>query len=189
MAWFGKECTVERDNRSEQEEVQEGYEQTKQAFRVYKDFLYRTLDSWSKERRVIGKAKHLAKGANPRFVVTSLERDEISAKCLYEKEYCARGEIENRIKEQQLYLFADRTSAATMRANQLRLWFSSVAYVLLNELRRVGLRSTEFAKAQCHTIRNKLLKIGGQIRISVRRISFSLGKWLSISRNLLPSLR
>ena len=82
--------------------------------------------------------------------------------------------MENRIKEQQLYLFADRTSAETMRANQLRLWFSSVAYVLLNELRRVGLRSTEFAKAQCHTIRNKLLKIGGQIRISVRRISFSL---------------
>jgi hypothetical protein len=159
---------------SEQEEAQEGYEQTKQAFRVYKDFIYRTLDSWSKERRVIGKAEHLAKGANPRFVVTSLERDEISAKCLYEKEYCARGEMENRIKEQQLYLFADRTSAATMRANQLRLWFSSVAYVLLNELRRVGLRSTEFAKAQCHTIRNKLLKIGGQIRISVRRISFSL---------------
>ena len=159
---------------SEQEEAQEGYEQTKQAFRVYKDFVYRTLDSWSKERRVIGKAEHLAKGANPRFVVTSLERDEISAKCLYENEYCARGEMENRIKEQQLYLFADRTSAATMRANQLRLWFSSVAYVLLNELRRVGLRSTEFAKAQCHTIRNKLLKIGGQIRISVRRISFSL---------------
>ena len=139
---------------SEQEEAQEGYEQTKQAFRVYKDFIYRTLDSWSKERRVIGKAEHLAKGANPRFVVTSLESDKINAKCLYENEYCARGEMENRIKEQQLYLFADRTSAETMRANQLRLWFSSVAYVLLDELRRVGLRSTEFAKAQCHTIRN-----------------------------------
>lgn len=159
---------------SEQEEAQEGYEQTQQAFRVYKDFIYRTLGSWSKERRVIGKAEHLAKGANPRFVVKSIKQDEIDAKCLYEKEYCARGEMENRIKEQQLYLFADRTSTATMRANQLRLWFSSVAYVLLNELRRVGLRSTEFAKAQCHTIRNKLLKIGGQILTSVRRISFSL---------------
>lgn len=158
----------------EQEEAQKGYEQTKQAFRVYKDFIYRTLDSWSKERRVIGKAEHLAKGANPRFVVTSLESAEINAKCLYEKEYCARGEMENRIKEQQLYLFADRTSAETMRANQLRLWFSSVAYVLLNELRRVGLHSTEFARAQCHTIRDKLLKIGGQVRTSVRRISFSL---------------
>jgi len=171
---LAKNARLKKIIEDELKEAREGYEQTKNAFRVYKDFTYRTLDSWSKERRVIGKAEHLAKGANPRFVVTSLKEDKIDARSLYENEYCARGEMENRIKEQQLYLFADKTSSETMRANQLRLWFSSVAYVLLNELRRVGLRSTEFAKAQCHTIRNKLLKIGGQIRISVRRISFSL---------------
>lgn len=158
---------------SEQEEARKGYEQTEQPYRVYKDFVYKTLDSWSEERRVIGKAECLAKGDNPRFVVTSLKQEDVDAGRLYEEEYCARGEMENRIKEQQLYLFADRTSTETMRANQLRLWFSSVAYVLLNELRRVGLCSTEFAKAQCHTIRNKLFKIGAQIRISVRRIHIS----------------
>ena len=171
---LAKNARLKKIIEDELAEAREGHEQTKHAFRVYKDFTYRTLNSWSKERRVIGKAEHLAKGANPRFVVTSLKEDKIDARSLYENEYCARGEMENRIKEQQLYLFADKTSSETMRANQLRLWFSSVAYVLLNELRRVGLRSTEFAKAQCHTIRNKLLKIGGQIRISVRRISFSL---------------
>jgi len=171
---LAKNARLKKIIEDELQEAREGYEQTKNAFRVYKDFTYRTLGSWSKERRVIGKAEHLAKGANPRFVVTSLKEDKIDARSLYENEYCARGEMENRIKEQQLYLFADKTSSETMRANQLRLWFSSVAYVLLNELRRVGLCSTEFAKAQCHTIRNKLLKIGGQIRISVRRISFSL---------------
>ncbi|MDP6924076.1 MAG: IS1380 family transposase [Candidatus Scalindua sp.] len=159
--------------KSQQEEARVEYEQTKQSSRVFKDFTYRTLKSWSRERRVIGKAEYLAKGSNPRFVVTSLNQEEVDAKSLYEKEYCARGEMENRIKEQQLYLFADRTSTETMRGNQLRLWFSSVAYVLLNELRRVGLRSTEFARAQCHTIRNKLLKIGAQIRISTRRIFIS----------------
>lgn len=171
---LAKNARLKKIIEDELAEAREGHEQTKHAFRVYKDFTYRTLNSWSKERRVIGKAEHLAKGANPRFVVTSLKEDKIDARSLYENEYCARGEMENRIKEQQLYLFADKTSSETMRANQLRLWFSSVAYVLLNELRRVGLRSTEFAKAQCHTIRNKLLKIGGQIQISVRRISFSL---------------
>jgi len=160
--------------KTELEEARKEYEQTKQSSRVYKDFLYSTLKSWSRQRRVIGKAEYLARGSNPRFVVTSLRQDEIDARVLYEKEYCARGEMENRIKEQQLYLFADRTSTETMRANQLRLWFSSVAYVLLNELRRVGLHSTEFAKAQCHTIRNKLFKIGAQIRISMRRICVSL---------------
>ncbi|MCP4368615.1 MAG: IS1380 family transposase [Deltaproteobacteria bacterium] len=155
-------------------EAQKEYDQTEQASRVYKDFIYSTMKSWSNQRRVVGKAEHLRRGPNPRFVVTSLKREEIDARTLYEKEYCARGEMENRIKEQQLYLFADRTSTETMRANQLRLWFSSVAYVLLDELRRIGLCSTDFAKAQCHTIRNKLFKIGAQIRISVRRICVSL---------------
>ncbi len=149
------------------------YEQTQQASRVYKDFIYSTMKSWSSQRRVIGKAEHLRRGPDPRFVVTSLKREEIDARTLYEKKYCVRGEMENRIKGQQLYLFADRTSTETMRSNQLRLWFSSVAYVLLDELMRIGLRSTDFAKAQCYTIRNKLFKIGAQIRISVRRICIS----------------
>jgi hypothetical protein len=150
------------------------YVQTQEAQRIYKDFSYRTLHSWSRRRRVIGKAEYLAKGENPRFVVTSLPRELIAAEELYETHFCARGDTENRIKEQQLYLFADRTSSATLRANQLRLYFSSLAYVLLSELRRRVLPETEFAQAQCHTIRLKLLKIGAQVRVSVRRIYVSL---------------
>ena len=123
-----------------------------------------------------GKAEHLAKGANPRFVVTSLSADQIEARPLYEDEYCARGDMENRIKEQQLNLFSDRTSATTMRANELRLWFSSVAYTLLNALRRLGLKGTDLAKAQCGTIRLKLLKIGAQIRVTVRKVWVSLAE-------------
>jgi hypothetical protein len=138
--------------------------------RYYRDFSYQTLESWSRPRRVVGKAEQLAKGENPRFVVTNLSKQEFAAKELYEDLYCARGEMENRIKEQQLGLFADRTSSATFSANHLRLWFSSVAYVLLNELRRVGLRNTELSRAQCSTIRTKLLKIGAQVSVSVRRI-------------------
>ena len=128
--------------------------------RRFADLAWRTLDSWSRERRVVAKAEHLPKGSNPRFVVTSLPAGELAARTLYEDIYCARGQVENRIKEQQLDLFADRTSAATMRANQLRLWFASFAYVLLDALRRIGLRHTQFATATCGTIRLKLLKIG-----------------------------
>jgi hypothetical protein len=117
---------------------------------------------------------YLGKWANPSFVVTSLGSKEIDARSLYGQVYCAREDMENRIKEQQLHLFADRTSTETMRANKLRLWFSSVAYVLLTELRRIALCATEFAKAQCNTIRNKLLKIGAQVMVSVRRVSVSL---------------
>jgi Transposase DDE domain group 1 len=142
--------------------------------RRFADFFWRTLDSWSRSRRVVAKAEHLAKGPNPRFVVTSLPASEIDARSLYEDVYCARGEVENRIKEQQLDLFADRTSAATMRANQLRLWFASFAYVLLDALRRIGLRHTQFATATCGTIRLKLLKIGAQVRTSVRRIKVAM---------------
>jgi Transposase DDE domain group 1 len=142
--------------------------------RRFADFPWRTLDSWSRERRVVAKAEHLPKGANPRFVVTSLPASEVAARSLYEDVYCARGELENRIKEQQLDLFADRTSAATMRANQLRLWFASFAYVLLAALRRIGLRHTQFARATCGTIRLKLLKIGAQVRLSVRRIKVAM---------------
>jgi hypothetical protein len=142
--------------------------------RRFADFAWRTLDSWSRARRVVAKAEHLPKGANPRFVVTSLPTAEIEARTLYEEVYCARGDVENRIKEQQLDLFADRTSAATMRANQLRLWFASFAYVLLAALRRIGLRHTQFASATCGTIRLKLLKIGAQVRKSVRRVKIAM---------------
>jgi Transposase DDE domain group 1 len=142
--------------------------------RRFADFAWRTLDSWSRERRVVAKAEHLPKGQNPRFVVTSLPADEVDARSLDEDLYCARGQVENRIKEQQLDLFADRTSAATMRANQLRLWFASFAYVLLDALRRIGLRFTQFATATCGTIRLKLLKIGAQVRRSVRRVKVAM---------------
>jgi hypothetical protein len=142
--------------------------------RRFKDFMWTTLDSWSRRRRVIGKAEYTRGEANPRFVVTSLKRDEAGARHLYETIYCARGEMENRIKECQGDLFADRTSAATMRANQLRLWFASMAYVLLCALRRIGLKHTQFAQASCGTIRLKLLKIGALVRISVRRIKLAM---------------
>jgi hypothetical protein len=147
---------------------------TGKAARRFKDFTWSTLDSWSRDRRVIGKAEVTGGEANPRFVVTSLKPTEVSAQHLYEVIYCARGEMENRIKECQLDLFADRTSAATMRANQLRLWFASMAYVLLCALRRIGLAHTQFADATCGTIRLKLLKIGALVRISVRRIKLAM---------------
>jgi hypothetical protein len=147
---------------------------TGRAARRFKDFIWSTLDSWSRSRRVVGKAEVTGGDANPRFVVTSLRPDEVGAQHLYEVIYCARGEMENRIKECQLDLFADRTSAATMRANQLRLWFASMAYVLLCALRRIGLAHTQFANATCGTIRLKLLKIGALVRISVRRIKVAM---------------
>jgi hypothetical protein len=146
------------------------FEESGKAARVFKDFVYRTQKSWSRQRRVVGKAEHLSKGANPRFIVTSLPSEKWSAPELYEKLYCARGEMENRIKEQQLCLFADRTSTHHLSSNQVRLWFSSVAYVLLNELRRLGLAGTDLAQARCDTIRTKLLKIGAQIKVTVRRV-------------------
>ena len=148
--------------------------QTGKPARRFKDFTYATLDSWSCERRVVGKAEMTGGEANPRFVVTSLKPAEAGAQHLYEKIYCARGEMENRIKECQLDLFADRTSAATMRANQLRLWFASMAYVLLCALRRIGLAHTQFADATCGTIRLKLLKLGALVRVSVRRVKIAM---------------
>jgi hypothetical protein len=142
--------------------------------RRFADFAWRTLYSWSRERRVVAKAEHLPKAPKPRFAVTSLPASAFDARTLYEDVYCARGEVENRIKEHQLDLFADRTSAATMRANQLRLWFDSFAYMLLKALRRIGPRHTQFATATCGTIRLKLLKIGAQVRKSVRRIKIAM---------------
>jgi hypothetical protein len=142
--------------------------------RRFKSFMWMTRRTWSRRRRVVAKAEWTQGEANPRFVVTSLARDECKAKYLYEKVYCARGDMENRIKECQLDLYADRTSTATMRANQLRLWFYSMAYILLCATRRIGLHDTEFAKATCGTIRLKLLKIGALVRISVRRIKVAM---------------
>ena len=143
--------------------------------RRFREFRYRTRKSWSRARRVVAKAEHLAKGSNPRFVVTSLGREVAGSQRLYEKLYCARGDMENRIKECQLDLFADRTSTATLRANQLRLYFASFAYVLMHGLRRLGLAGTRWAKAQCGTLRVKLLKIAARVRITARKV------WLSFS--------
>jgi hypothetical protein len=157
-------------------EAKARYEASAEAARVFKDFRYQTRESWSCERRVIGKAEHLAKGENPRFVVTSLSTVRLGARAVYEQLYCARGEMENRIKEQQLALFADRTSTHEMRSNQLRLYFSSFAYVLVQTLRRLGLNGTALAKAQCDTIRLKLFKIGAHIRISVRRVCIAFSE-------------
>lgn len=181
MAWceqhevdfvFGlaRNARLQRAVGAELEQARARFEQSGQAERVYRDFTYSTRKSWSRQRRVIGKAEHLSKGANPRFLVTSLPSQSWCAATLYEQLYCARGEMENRIKEQQLCLFADRTSTHCMASNQLRLWFSCVAYLLLNELRRLGLEGTDLARARCDTIRLKLLKIGAQVRVTVRRV-------------------
>ncbi len=147
---------------------------TEKPARRFKEFMWSTLDSWSRRRRIIAKAEWTQGEANPRFIVTSLKPREAAARHLYEQVYCARGDMENRIKEAQADLFADRTSAATMRANQLRLWFASMAYVLMCALRRIGLPHTQFAEATCGTIRLKLLKIGALVRISVRRVKFAM---------------
>jgi hypothetical protein len=149
-------------------------EQTGQPARRFKDFRWSTLGSWSRARRVIGKAEWTGGEANPRFIVTSLTPAEIEGRRLYEAIYCARGEMENRIKECQLDLFADRTSTATLAANQLRLWLASFAYVLVASLRRIGLAHTQFANATCGTIRCKLLKIGALVKLSVRRVTVAM---------------
>ncbi len=145
-----------------------------QPVRIFKDLIYQTRESWSRSRRVVGKAEHLPDKPNPRFVVTSYSSARMNAAPLYEKLYCARGDMENRIKEQQLGLFADRTSTATMRANQLRLWFAAVSYALVNHLRHTGLRDTALARAQVSTIRCRLLKIGARVTLSFRRIVAAL---------------
>jgi hypothetical protein len=174
---LAKNARLIREIELELAQAREMAKATGQAARVYKDFQYQTLSSWSCSRRVVGKAEVLPQGDNPRFVVTSLSSDQRPAQPLYEDLYCGRGEMENRIKEQQLYLFADRTSCGTMRANQTRLWFSSVAYLLLEALRRRGLKGTELAQATCQTIRLKLLKIGAQIQVTARKV------WVRLSQS------
>jgi len=187
MAWCEREgidyifglaqnARLKKQIAAEMAQAQEQYLQTQAPARRFTEFWYATQDTWSRERRVVAKAEHLEKGANPRFVVTSLSAAQMAAQELYEKGYCARGDCpENRIKEQQLDLFADRTSTGKMWSNQLRLYFSSLAYVLLQTLRRMALAGTELAKAQCGTIRLKLLKVGAQVRVTVRKI------WISLS--------
>lgn len=159
-------------------EAQADAEASGKPARRFKDFLWTTVTSWSRRRRVIGKAEWTGGEANPRFIVTSLGAADGEVygdgRALYETVYCARGEMENRIKECQLDLFADRTSTATMKANQLRLWFASMAYVLMAALRRIALARTQFARATCGSIRLKLLKIGALVATSVRRVKIAM---------------
>jgi hypothetical protein len=172
---LARNARLEETLRSTMEQALHVHHKTGEAVRLFKDFRYQTLDSWTRKRRVVGKAEQLPGKANPRFVVTSLGADLWEAKSLYEDLYCARGDMENRIKEQQLALFADRTSAHTLRANQLRLWFASLAYALVNELRRVGLRNTPLERAQADTIRTRLLKLAAIVHVTVRKV------WVSLS--------
>lgn len=155
------------------EKARIAHEITGKPERVFREFEYETLKTWGRKRRVIGKAEYLAGGPNPRFIVTSLRAWEVDGRELYEQVYCERGEAENRIKEQQLDLFADRTSTTAFKSNQLRLWLSSVAYTLMQALRTL-LEGTELERATCGSIRTKLLKIGAQVRVSVRRVLVSL---------------
>jgi len=148
--------------------------QTQTARRTFRSFYYKPLKNWDYKRYVVGKAEHLPRKSNPRFIVTNLLDQKFTPKELYEEVYCARGDMENRIKEQQLCLFSDRMSSSVMRANQLRCWFSGVAYMLMTHIRRVALKGTKLAKAQCSTIRNKLLKIGAIVKVSVRRVYVSI---------------
>jgi hypothetical protein len=171
------------------------WNQTGKPARVFSEFEYSTKKTktggWNRERRVVAKAEHIDGKENPRFVVTSLTREGWSAQLLYEELYCERGDMENRIKE-QFSLFADRVSAETIRANQMRLYLSAAAYVLVSGLRRVGLKGTELAQAQVSTIRTKLLKIGAQIQVTVRKVRVSMASsypWQSLYQQVWSNLR
>ncbi len=173
----------------ELERVREEAQRTGEKARCFRDLRYRTKKSWSRERRVVAKAEQLGDKANPRFVVTSLDAASYPAQELYETLYCARGDMENRIKEQQLGMFADRTSTATLRGNQLRLWIASLAYTLAQALRRIGLQGTSLAKAQMSTIRVRLLKLSGLVKISVRRIRVALSSAFPLQSVFAQALR
>lgn len=168
---LAKNDRLKRKISKQMEHSKRKYLQTGKSWRSYRNFYYKTRKSWTRKRRVVGKAEYMEKGVNPRFVVTNLSRQRWATRQLYEKLYCARGDMENRIKEQQLDLFADRTSTSLMRSNQLRLYFSSMAYIISSTFRRIALQTGAFAKLQCGTIRNKLFKIGAVIKISFRRIT------------------
>jgi hypothetical protein len=171
------------------ERVRKEAQRTGEKARCFRDLRYRTKKSWSRSRRVVAKAEQLADKSNPRFVVTSLDAASYPALELYERLYCARGDMENRIKEQQLGMFADRTSTATMRGNQLRLWIASLAYTLAQALRRIGLQGTSLATAQVSTIRVRLLKLSGLVRISVRRIRIALSSAFPLQSVFAQALR
>jgi hypothetical protein len=162
---------------AEMHQATQQWQQTGKPARVFSEFNYQTKKTkkggWNRERRVAAKAEHIDGKENPRFVVTSLVQEDWPAQELYEKLYCARGDMENRIKE-QFSLFADRVSTETMRANQMRVYLATMAYVLISGLRRLGLKATELAEAQVSTIRTKLLKIGSQIRVTVRKVWISM---------------
>jgi hypothetical protein len=171
---FARNERLRRLIEAEMEEAQRQHQASEKPARVFAEFLYETTTgSWSRARRVIAKAEYLDKGENPRYVVTNLNGESWPAQVLYEKLYCARGEMENRIKE-QFSLFASRVSAETLRANQVRLYFSALAYLLVHGLRRLALQGTELARAQVSTIRLQLFKIGAQIRVTVRKVWISL---------------
>ena len=172
LGW-GKNERLKAEIAGELEQAAQPHAETGQAARLFQEFVYQTRESWSRARRVVAKAEHLAKGANPRFVVTSLNARAWPARALYEDLYCARGEMENRIKEQRM-LFADRTSTAFLRSNQIRLDFSSAASLRMEALRRLGFKTTELGRAQCATLRLKVLKIGALMRITVRKVWVSL---------------
>jgi len=183
---------LERKVASQLKEAERRSKKTGKPERVFDEFDYRTLDTWSRARRVVAKAEHVPGRSNPRFVVTSLKRSTLGKQRVYEDLYCARGEMENRIKEQQLYLFADRTSSTSFRANQTRLYFSSIAYLLLEALRRIGLAGTDMAQALCSTIRTRLLKIGARIRVTVRRIWVAMAQacpYAQLFRRAVANLR
>jgi len=166
---------LEAEVKDELEAAHAIHERTGEAARVFKDLSYRTHETWSRSRRVVAKAEWLKKGANPRFVATSLKKNETRAAVVYEDVYCPRGEMENRIKETQLYLFGTRASAQTIRANQIRLYFSAVAYTLVQAIRVLALRGTDLADARADTIRAKLFKIGARVEVTVRRV------WIAFS--------
>jgi len=176
-------------------EATQQWNRTGQPARVFVEFDYQTRKTrksgWDRKRRVVAKAEHIDGKENPRFVVTSLSSESWAGKALYEQLYCARGDMENRIKE-QFSLFADRVSTETMRANQMRLYLSTMAYVLVSGLRRLGLKATELAQAQVSTIRTKLLKIGAQIRVTVRKVWVSMASsypWQDLYQQVWTNLR
>jgi len=176
---------------SEMEQARAESERSGEPYRLYKDFQYQTRESWSRARRVVGKAEYLIDKRNARFVVSSIPIEAMAGQELYENQYCGRGDMENRIKEQKCFLFSDRTSAQTMRANQLRLWFSAVAYLLMSAFRRLGLKETDLANAQCDTIRLKLFKIGARITVTARKIWVSLSSsypWMELFARVCSNL-
>jgi hypothetical protein len=176
MFGFAKNVRLVRTIGAELQEAKTESRETQRPARRFKELVYHTRKSWCRPRRVVAKAEQTGDKANPPFIVTSLSMQQWAARELYEDFYCARGECKNRIKEAQFDLFADRLSATTFRANQLRVWLASAAYVLMHALRRVGLSGTVLARACSNMIRLKLLKIGAVVTVSVRRVRLAMSE-------------